>query len=87
MKMKYVVVERGDIEEIFLFPTHIDHDSFAGVLSYIKTGGRNWKREYADPISAGFTDGVVCYGRSVTLNLDSRKDVDTELLRNRIEGE
>lgn len=82
VKMKYVVVKRGENEEqIFIFPCAINHDEFAEVLSYIKTGGRNWTREYAKPISAGFTDGVTCFGRSETLNLDSRKDADTALLR------
>jgi len=80
-RMKYVVVKRGENEEqIFIFPCAIDHDAFAEVLSYIKTGGRNWKREFAKPISAGFTDGKTCFGRSETLNLDSRKDADTALL-------
>jgi len=80
-RMKYVVVKRGENEEqIFIFPCAIDHDAFAEVLSYIKEGGRNWKREFAKPISAGFTDGETCFGRSETLNLDSRKDIDTALL-------
>lgn len=81
-KMKYVVVKRGDNpEEIFIFPTNIDHNEFAEVLSYIKTGGRNWKREYAQPISAGFTDGLTCFGRSETLNLESRVLEDMALLQ------
>lgn len=74
IEMKYVVAkdESGN-EQIFIFPKQIDHDAFAEVLSYIKTGGRNWKREYREPVSAGFTDGLKCYGRSETLNLDSRQ--------------
>lgn len=82
MRMKYVVVQRGDNpEEIFIFPKTIDHDAFAEVLSYIKVGGRDWKRERAKPISAGFTDGEECFGRSETLNLDSRPKLDSFLLR------
>lgn len=78
--MKYVVVQReNQEEEIFVFPTKFDHDDFADVLSYLKTGGTNWSREFAKPIAAGFTDGVVCYGRSETLNLDSRGVVDAAL--------
>lgn len=81
-RMKYVVIKRGENrEEIFIFPTTIDHNEFAEVLSYIKTGGRNWKREYAKPISAGFTDGITCFGRSETLNLSSRMSNDTALLK------
>ena len=79
-EMKYVVAKvEGGEEQIFIFPKAIDHDAFAEVLSYIKTGGRNWKREYRSPISAGFTDGAKCYGRSETLNLSSRPS-DTSLL-------
>lgn len=80
MEMKYVVVlDEEDKESLFIFPKSIDHDAFAEVLSHIKTGGRNWKRMYRKPVSAGFTDGARCYGRSELLGLDSRKR-DTELL-------
>lgn len=80
-EMKYVVVkDKSENEKIFIFSKQIDHDSFAEVLSYIKTGGRNWSREYMEPVSAGFTDGVTCYGRSETLSLDSREN-DSEMLK------
>lgn len=78
-EMKYVVVKTDAGEQIYVFPKQIDHDAFAEVLSYIKMGGKNWKREYREPVSAGFTDGVSCYGRSETLNLNSRS-IDTDLL-------
>lgn len=82
-EMKYVVVtseEQGN--QLFIFPKNINHDSFAEILSYIKVGeGRNWKRVFRKPISAGFTDGTKCYGKSESLNLSSRKE-DTELLNN-----
>lgn len=81
LEMKYVVTEDAQGKQhLFVFPKVFDHDEFSEVLSYIKTGGRNWKREYRKPISAGFTDGNVCYGRSETLNLESRKEIDTALL-------
>lgn len=74
IEMKYVVVKtEDDKEELYIFPKTIDHDRFAEVLNYIKHGdGRNWKRIFRKPVSAGFTDGISCYGRSETLNLDSR---------------
>ncbi len=81
MEFKYVVVtceETG--EQMFMFPKSVDHDVFADILSYIKIGGRNWKRSYREPVSAGFTNGKTCYGRSETLHLNSRGDVDTALL-------
>ena len=76
VEMKYVVVDgKDDGEQLFIFPKTIDHDQFADVLNFIKVGhDRNWKRIYRKPISAGFTDGVTCYGRSESLHLESRKE-------------
>ena len=83
IEMKYVVVnskEKG--EQLFVFPTNVIHSEFAEVLSYMKEGDRhNWKRIFRQPISAGFTDGSTCYGRSESLNLSSRKNLDTALLK------
>ena len=79
-EMKYVVVEdESGAEQLIVFPKVFDHDAFAEVLSHIRVGGRNWRREFRKPVSAGFTDGQRCYGRSETLGLDCRP-VDTELL-------
>jgi len=79
-EMKYVVVHCDEAgEQLFIFPKNIDHDEFASVLSYIKTGGYNWTRPVRMPVSAGFTDGESCYGRSETLGLEFRA-VDSELL-------
>lgn len=80
-EMKYVVVkDKSGNEQIYIFPKQIDHDAFAEVLSHIKTGGRDWRREYREPVSAGFTDGVICYGRSETLDLECRP-TDAEMLK------
>jgi len=80
-EMKYVVVDSDEQgEQMFVFPKNVDHDRFAEVLSNIRYGGdRSWNRIYREPVSAGFTDGKTCYGRSESLNLDSRK-TDTVLL-------
>ena len=81
-EMKYVVVWSEAGEHLFVFPKSINHDSFAEVLSYIKEGTtRNWNRIHRSPVSAGFTDGLTCYGRSETLGLGSRV-IDTEILKN-----
>ena len=83
-EMKYVVVnseEQGD--QLFIFPKNIDHNAFAEVLSNIrfyKNGNpRDWKRIYREPISAGFTDGNTCYGKSESLSMSSTHS-DTVLL-------
>ena len=80
-EMKYVVVESVEAgEQLFVFPKTINHDEFAEVLSYIKhVYGSNWGRIYRKPISAGFTDGAKCYGRSESLDLDARPG-DTRLM-------
>ena len=82
MEMKYVVVDSEAGEQMFIFPKNIDHDAFTEVLSYIRQGSkRDWNRIHRKPVSAGFTDGTRCYGRSETLVMASRID-DTALLRN-----
>lgn len=89
MRMKYIVTEREEngnrIEEIFVFDCNINHDAYAELVGKFKnqTWG-NWKRVPRKPISAGFVtirqDRVECYGKSETLNLESRNEVDTKLL-------
>ena len=81
-EMKYVVTKTKDgPEQIFIFEKDIDHDRFYEVLSYIKEGhDRDWKREFRELISAGFTDGKTCWGKSESLNKDSRPKEDTALL-------
>lgn len=81
--MKYVVTrDESGKDEIFIFPKQINHDDFAEVLSYIKqyTGPRYWERQHRQPIAAGFYDGKRCYGRSETLDLDSRGRLDEMLI-------
>lgn len=81
-EMKYVVVRSEEAgEQMFIFPKSINHNDAAEVLSHIKHGTeRNWTRVYRKPVSAGFTDGLVCYGRSESLNLASRQS-DSALLK------
>lgn len=83
--MKYIVMEIDGKEEIFLFPRNINHDRFHESITTLRfdIGPRDWDRKLAGefPISAGFVDNFRCHGRSETLNLDSRGDKDTLLLR------
>ena len=87
--MKYICTTNEDDElEIFTFPNSVDHDAMAEVLNRIKnhTYG-NWKRVRRTPISAGFVDSIGgCFGGSVTLNLDSRLNKDTALLKCQFKG-
>lgn len=82
MKMKYIVTEdENGVEDIFIFPAKVDHDCMAEMLARIKNQSwGNWERVYRRPIAAGFTDGKTCWGRSETLNMDSRKNVDANLI-------
>lgn len=81
LEMKYVVVESALGIQMVMFPKNIAHKQMAEVLSYIKEdSGRGWKRVHREPISAGFTDGVRCYGESESLSIKSRPDADTQLL-------
>lgn len=80
--MKYVVMkDKSGRESIFIFSKEIHHDCAAEVFGRIKdqSTGR-WNRVFREPVSAGFTDGKVCHGRSETLNLDSRGRVDEMLI-------
>lgn len=82
--MKYICTEDDNgRQEIFLFPVTVNHSAIAEVLGCIRnhTHGNNWVRVGRIPVSAGFvnTDGA-CHGESITLNLKSRPEKDTELL-------
>jgi len=85
--MKYIcTMTEENKEEIFIFSNTIDHDCMAESLTRIKnkTYG-DWIRILRFPISAGFVDSKLnCYGRSVTLNLESRLDKDTKLLKSQM---
>ena len=83
---KYVVVKTDEQGlQLFMFPKEIDHDRFAEVTSFIKHNvngdPRNWERIFREPVSAGFTDGLTCWGRSETLDLSCIPEQDNALLR------
>lgn len=84
--MKYIVADIDGVEEIFTFPNKVSHDRMAEALEAIRfdTGFRDWERKIrkrdGDIISAGFIDaGGKAYGRSETLNMDSRPEKDSLL--------
>lgn len=79
--MKFITTKDAEgREELFMFPSDIDHDAMAEVLGYIKnqTHG-NWRRVFRKPVAAGFVSGGKCHGKSETLGLSARPE-DTALL-------
>ena len=86
--MKYVCLMNDETkkEEIFTFPNNINHDAFAMGICRLKNHLHgNWRRIRRDVISAGFVDASFnCFGRSETLRLDSRGEVDSLLLSEQI---
>lgn len=69
MELKYVVTRYNQNETMFIFPNWVEHHKFA--------------KHMGIPISAGFINmnTRTCYGKSVTLRLDSRGEEDTAILR------
>lgn len=82
--MKYVVFNHEGVDLIFTFPRTIDHDRAAEAISTLRFGSdQNWRRSLrtSQPVSAGFINQGHCHGKSETLKLSSREDVDTTLLQ------
>lgn len=67
-ELKYITVQ-NESDEIYIivFDKSINHDYMYLAVSHMG-------EEYLRKLSAGFTDGLSCYGRSETLNLDSNPD-------------
>ena len=64
-EMKYIcTIDEDNQKQIFFFEKHINHDWFYEVISHMDD-------QFRRKVSAGFTNGISCYGRSETLNLDS----------------
>lgn len=86
--MKYIVVMLEGKEYIFTFPKQVDHDRMFEAMAAIRFDVPNsfrgdWKRSLRDgcAISAGFITNGQCHGRSETLDLDSRPEIDTNLFK------
>ena len=93
-KCKYICFKDGDVEMIVVFPHTIDHDRMFESLQMtsfdVDRNSREWydidrkSREWydIDLLSAGFVySSGKCYGRSETLDIDSRGDIDTLILK------
>lgn len=80
--MKYIVYRDGDKDHLISFPRCINHNHMAEAVASLRFGeDHNWHRRRGEVVSAGFIDGGECHGRSESLDLDSRKGIDTMILR------
>ena len=92
--MKYIMLQREDKFFPIVFPNHKDfnHDFVAEAIEGLRSGyPEQWERKFVfdgedvKVVSAGFVtfgpSGAFCYGRSETLDLDSRPE-DTAIIQN-----
>lgn len=92
---KYVVVDLDGKEIGFTFPRFVDHDRFVECIESIRFGGMHtWERklmvqsrkakeqDFPFVVGAGFVSNGKCHGRSETLDVDSRGDLDTKVIMN-----
>lgn len=79
---KYIVIASEGKELIFTFPASIDHDKMFEAVTQVRRGFVRWVKPHidAEAISAGFVSDGFCVGRSDTLDLNSRGEVDDKLL-------
>ena len=77
MQFKYIVFKGVYGDEIVLFPDYLEHNLVANRWCY----GPGVFRPAEMVISAGFVRDGRCYGKSVSLNKESRPNEDTRLLQ------
>ena len=75
IEIKYVAFKdfRGD-EYIITFPSYMTHSELSESVVELSDG-------YLKPISGGFIENGECVGESISLNLKSRGEQDTLLLK------
>lgn len=72
-RCKYVMFDWISSEVPILFPSYIGHNEIIRMVQSVYSG--------VTPISAGFVShDKTCYGRSTSVNLNSRNDVDTAIV-------
>jgi len=84
MQMKYIVIEAGGKELIFVFPDCIVHAMMFEHICAIRSGfpqDRSWHRPYlgAKIVSAGFIHNGICGGKSESLKVKARPNADAKL--------
>lgn len=72
-RCKYVMFDWISSDVPILFPSFITHNEIIRMVQSVYSG--------VTPISAGFVShDKTCYGRSTSVNLNSRNDVDTAIV-------
>ena len=77
---KYVVFDDGLNKYILTFPAYVTHKEFSESLKELSDG-------MLYPISGGFIENGECVGESISLNLKSRDEKDTLLLKDLVKKE
>lgn len=86
--MKYIVIAKDGEELVFTCPNHpkITHKNFAESVRHIRIdeGRQSWSRQFArsEIVAAGFVNSAgICHGTSESLQVASRGQIDTDLLK------
>ncbi len=87
-QMKYVSASvshpdrEKEAEYIFTFPEFINHNRFVETMRRMRDSSSYGREQLMDfrIVGAGFTDGKQCWGRSETLNCESRGVIDAKLI-------
>lgn len=77
-KMKYIIIDNGGYDTPVIFDEATDHSMMASDSFGFKK----------NVVAAGFvrfsSDGLYCYGRSISLKIESRPDEDARLINKMI---
>lgn len=82
-RQKYIVVRLRGKNEIFTFPLSVHHDRMVlavEAICFSTSNSHGGKIGECEVLGAGFITNGVCHGRSETLDIDSRGELDTALL-------
>lgn len=75
------VLEVLEVLEVFTFPRTVNHDDMAKAIMCLTDQSGYRVRVLRVPVTAGFVSpGRGCYGRSITLKLDSDGERDSRIL-------
>lgn len=71
-------------ETMFVFPKEVDHDRMYEAMEAIRFGSdRAWNRKLreGEAVSAGFISNGECHGKSESMEMKSRPEIDTALFK------